>query len=529
MAFAAKGALAEPLKTWGGQEGTFEISATPPAPPSDQPPPEPPKPTIGTPVGDKATQAPEGDASGAEGGTRQAGKAGLKYDLEGVDVVGNTTTLTRVILRYVPFHAGDTLDVDDPKISLTRFRLLGTGFFREVELSLRKGRKRGAAVLVVRVTERNTIVVNDLWLGLSSDVEPNGAARPLTAFGGIDVSENNLAGTGIAVGGAVALADRQLALRARFFDPQFLGSSWSVETQLLFNHARDFFGNKDVLVDDPAQPAQDFAVVTYERFGGMVGAGHDLGTSTRFFLDYRYERIDAQLPLAASHRRGLDVEPVDFHIIPGGSTLSDLRGTLVLDTRDDPFLPTGGTYFSLVSDLSPSPLGSDYPYFKLQTRVAQWLLLPWKQHVLRLEASGGAIFGDAPLFERFYVGDFTDLLPDRVLDLNFDRRAAPNYFNTAIAEVRYGDYATKVGAEYRIPLYRGQRSIYGIDFFGSAGLYGVAGLRDITQPARGYDGAAKVPIDFTFNLGLRASTSVGGFSFALSTLIGFVPLREVAQ
>ena len=32
----------------------------------------------------------------------------------------------------------------------------------------------------------------------------------------------------------MALADRQLALRARFADPQFLGTSWTVETQLLY-------------------------------------------------------------------------------------------------------------------------------------------------------------------------------------------------------------------------------------------------------------------------------------------------------
>ena len=54
------------------------------------------------------------------------------------------------------------------------------------------------------------------------------------------------------------------------------------------------------------------------------------------------------------------------------------------------------------------------------------------------------VIGDAPLFEKFYVGDFTDLLPDRVLDLNFDRRAAPNFLGTDIVEVRYGQYAAKI-------------------------------------------------------------------------------------
>jgi hypothetical protein len=117
-------------------------------------------------------------------------------------------------------------------------------------------------------------------------------------------------------------------------------------------------------------------------------------------------------------------------------------------------------------------------------------------------------------------------LPDRVLDLTFDRRNAPNYLNTDIVEVRYGDYALKVEGEYRIPLYRGHRSVYGVDFFGAAGVYGVASSRDLTDPPRGYHGIRKVPIDLTFNLGLRIDTSAGGFVFAFSNLLGLFPVRN---
>jgi outer membrane protein assembly factor BamA len=451
---------------------------------------------------------------------------GLRYALEGIEVRGNTTTLSRVVLRYIPFRAGDTLDVDDRELELTRFRLLGTGFFRDVNLSLRRGSKRGYVILVVTVAERNTIVLNDLWLGLSADAEPSGAARPLTAYGGLDVSETNLAGTGITLGGGMALADRQIALRTRFADPAFLSTTWTVEAQLLYNHARAFFGNKDVLVDDPSQvAAQDFAVVTYDRFGGMVGAGHDLGISTQIFFDYRLEKLDAvDLPRAASTHRGLDIEPIDFFILPGSSVLSTLRTTVVHDTRDEPILPTRGNYLTLFGDASLTPLGSDYPYAKVQARASRWFSLPWG-HVLRLEGFAGAIFGNAPMFEKFYIGDFTDFLPDRVLDLTFDRRAAPNFLGTDIGEIRYGDFAAKIGTEYRIPLYRGTRSVYGVDVFGSFGVYGVADGRDLTDHPRGYSGFATVPIDLTFNFGLRADTAAGGFVFGFSNLLGFIPVR----
>jgi outer membrane protein insertion porin family len=518
---SARPAAADPLKTWGADPPPDAIEPPPPGPPP--PPPAPSPPSVGDPADPDASPGERRPAAAAS-------TTGLRYVLEGIEVRGNTTTLARVILRFVPFQRGAVLDVDDKELQLTRFRLLGTGFFRDVQLSLRRGTKRGFVVLVVDVVERNTILVNDLWLGLSADAEPNGRARPLTAFGGLDVSEQNLAGTGVALGGAIALADRQLALRTRFSDHSFLRSSWTAEAQLLYNNAKDFFGNRDALVDDPTQKvAQDFAVVSYRRFGGLVGAGHEIGSvATRVFFDYRLEKIDASLPLAASHKRGLDIEPIDFDLPPGSSILSTVSATLVHDTRDEPYLPTRGWHILGLTEVSLTPLGSDYPYTKLVLRGSRWMPLPW-EHVLRIEGIFGSVFGDAPLFEKFYVGDYTDLRPHRALDLAFDRRAAPNFFNTAIAEVRYGDYAARINAEYRIPIYRGRQSIYGVDFFGSVGFYAVANGRDLERRARGYSGLQTMPVDLTFNLGLRADTAAGGIALGIANFLGFIPIRSEAQ
>jgi outer membrane protein assembly factor BamA len=515
----APAAAAAPMKTWG-VDPPVPDEPTEPSTPAPPPPVRPPA----TPSSEEPPKAPERAVSTVAPG-------GLRYILEGVEVRGNTTTLARVILRFVPFQRGMTLDVDDKELVLTRFRLLGTGFFRDVQLSLRRGTKRGYVVLVVDVVERNTIIVNDLWLGLSADAEPDGKARPLTAFGGLDVSEENLAGTGVALGGALALADQQLALRTRISDPSFLRSTWLAEGQILYNNAKDFFGNRDVLVDDPRQQnkAQDYAVASYRRFGGLIGAGHDLGSvADRLFLDYRLEKIDTHLPLAASHKRGLDIEPIDFNLFAGSSILSTIGATFVHDTRDQPFLPTRGWHLLGHVEASLTPLGSDYPYTKLVLRGSRWIPLPW-DHVLRIEGILGAIFGDAPLFEKFYVGDYSDLRPHRALDLAFDRRAAPNFFGTTIAEVRYGDYAARLTAEYRIPLYRGRKTVYGVDVFGGAGFYAIANTRDLTDHARGYEGIQTVPFDFTFNLGLKMDTAAGGISLGIANFLGFIPIRSGTQ
>jgi hypothetical protein len=127
------------------------------------------------------------------------------------------------------------------------------------------------------------------------------------------------------------------------------------------------------------------------------------------------------------------------------------------------------------------------------------------------------------------VGDLSDLLPDRVLDLSFDRRPAPNFLNTDIVEIRYGNYAAKLDAEYRIPLYRGRQSIYGVDFFSGVGFYGLANERDFVEHARGYTGFSTWPIDFTFNAGLRIDTQAGGFVLGISNLVGLIPVRGQQQ
>ena len=451
--------------------------------------------------------------------------ARVRYVLEGIEIAGNRRTADRVVLRYVPFSPGDTLDVGDPELELTRYRLLGTGFFSAVRFTLSKGHERGHAVLVIHVVERNTLVLENVWMGIAADEDTEGHAKPLSPFVGVEAAETNLAGTGMTVGAGMAAAADQWAVQARFADPAFAGSNWVFNANLRYYKVRDFFGNKQVSFESPLleqREVTDYAVVDYTRFGGTIGAGHDLSLSTQLLFDYRLESIDAIVPTVASHVRGDTREPIDFHILPGPSVLSALRAALVFDTRDAPFLTTEGTLASIRVDLGLPPLGSSYAFGKVELALQQWWRLPWS-HVVKLEAEVGAIAGHAPVFEMFYVGDYTDLLPDRLLGLTPDRRQPPNYLGTDVIEVRYGDYAAKLQGEYRIPLYTGKGSIYGVDAFATVGLWGVASHRDFTDPPSGYSGAQKLPIDLTYNLGLRVETYVGGFVVAFSNLLGLLP------
>src|SRR5690606_22957261 len=211
---------------------------------------------------------------------------------------------------------------------------------------------------------------------------------------------------------------------------------------------------------------------------------------------YRLESIVADVPIA-DHRRGFreEHEPILFDIIDGRSALSTLRGTVQHDTRDHPFLPTRGWFVLAVGEAALSPL-SDYSFQRFDVDASRWWELPW-DHVVRLELFGGVITGDAPFYEQYYIGDFSDFRPGRMLGLAFDRRPAPNFLDNSIVEIRYGHYAAKLSSEYRIPLYRGSRSVYGIDLFASAGIFALASQQHIEHPPRGYSRAALIPIDLT--------------------------------
>jgi outer membrane protein insertion porin family len=454
-----------------------------------------------------------------------AGEERLRYILEGIEVQSDGRTGKRVILRHVHFRVGDVLDVADPELELTRYRLLGTGFFSDVRLSLRRGSRRGAAVLVITVVERNTLIVQNLWFGIAADEDSAGNARPLSGFVGLQVAETNLVGTGVALGAGAALADQQLALRAHVEDPAFAGTSWSALVSFLYADARDFFGTRSVVFESPSlgpPESSDYAPVAYKRYGGTLGTGHALGLFSQIALEYHLEGIDATVPIVASELRGNAREPIDFSILPGKSLLSTLRASLTYDTRDMPFLARRGWLASAVITAGVPPLGSSYGYARVELSAQRWWELPWK-HVLHASAFVGGIAGNAPFFEQFYIGDFTDLIPDRVLDLAPDRRQPPNLLGTDITEVRYGDFAARLDVEYRVPIYTGRRAIYGIDVFADFGIWGVAASRDITDPPSGYTGLARLPVDLTYNLGLRFDTAIGGATIALSNLIGLIP------
>ncbi|MBN1652790.1 MAG: BamA/TamA family outer membrane protein [Deltaproteobacteria bacterium] len=466
------------------------------------------------------------------------------YFFEGTKVRGNTTTSASVIKNFIPFSVGDPFNVDDPSIEHIRWRLMGTGWFNDVRLSLERGSKRGWIRLVVEVEERNTLIITRVALGVSRDVKSNMKEESterydLQPYAGIGLAETNLLGLGIGAAISGVYAESQYGLDLLYTDPIRLGGGFSLDGHFFYNHGREFFGRDeedteiDVSCIDPETDERipgceeelraKTAVVRYDRFSLGIGTGHDITSTLRYRIGWQGEFVDVtSKPNAASIMRGAERVPIDFHIENDESIVSSLYFSLIFDRRDNPPFPSRGQLIRLDARIGAAWLGSSYDFARYETSFRHWQPLPW-HHVFSVGVYLGAIYDDAPFFYRFYVSDLSDLIPSRILELNLDHRGAPNFLSTSIEAMRREEIAGKIDVEYNLPLHRGGGGFRGVDAYGRIGLYSLASWEDLRYAIRGYDGLARIPLDLTFDLGIRADTTVGVFTFGVSTLVGFIP------
>jgi outer membrane protein assembly factor BamA len=425
-----------------------------------------------------------------------------RYRIERIEVRGNQRTAGAVVRGNILVRAGELLGADDPRLELSRFRLLGTGLFYDVRLRLERGHARGDAVVVVEVVERGTLIVHDLWWGTS---------RAVAGWGGVDLTDTNFIGRALQLGGAALVTAApdmpggrvQYALKLQLFVPRLGRTAVSIGGALTFHDASEPFQVKGEAWD--GRP-ENFVAVHYRRGGGAVGLGVELGGFSRAHADYRYERVEA------------DPHTLDTGLRSGN--LSLLSFSLERDTRADPVLTPAGSRLVLESEFAVGTFGSTWDYFKLTVSYQQWLRLRWG-HVLSFGALLGFIVGDAPLFERYFLGDLDPLLPSRALGLTLSTLAPRNLLGSGISRERYAPLAGRLMVEYAIPLFRGGRQVYGGDVFFDLGLVSLATGADLRGDyGRGWQA---IPLDLVIDCGLRLDTVIGTFHLSLSNTLGRLP------
>jgi outer membrane protein insertion porin family len=444
---------------------------------------------------------------------------GPQISIEAIEIRGNESTATRVIRRALPVATGDVLRAGDARLRRARYQVLALGFFRDVHLSMRKGSSRGRVVLVVTVEERGTIVLNQLYVGSST-------ATPWWA--GADVSDRNALGTGVAFGAAlvgagqpkVPGAEGQWAGQLRAGVNGLAGTRLAAHGAIARIAASEPFRIRGAASDgDPA----NFAAITYRRSAARAALGYDLTPLAHLSLASRVEWIDVA-PLAMAPQRVRPdgtIEAVELGLEPGKSRLASLAVGFDVDTRPDPVLPNRGSRVQVRGELASPALGSDYRYFAALGRYERWFPVAGATNVVSVHLTAGAIFGEAPLFDRFYRGDLNRLLTPRALGLVLTTRPPLDLLDTGADDHVYGNLAGAIEVQYARRWFRRRAPIYGGDWFVAIATTGLG------QRAAVADGSSlyrAMPLDVAVDLGLRLDTEIGIFELALGNGLGRVPL-----
>jgi outer membrane protein insertion porin family len=440
---------------------------------------------------------------------------GPRYVLEGIEVRGNRKTDTAVIVRELGLAVGDMVGATDPRVEAARLRLFSLGYFLDVQFRLEKGRRAPGAILVVTVEERGTIIINALHLGTS---------EATALWGGLDLAETNFLGQGVGIGGGFvasttprvpgAHASHALSLRAAGPWRHGLLAPYG---NFLYSDGSEFFRAQGALEEsDPKK----FVAVRTRRVGGTLGVGVDLSRTTRVSGEGRYESIAATLPGPRTWQRpDGTLAPIDFGIHEGDSRLALLGVGFDVDTRSDPVLPARGSRASVTLQTALPIVGSSYAYAKGVAQVSWYH--PVRRHVIGVHGFAGAMFGDAPYFERFFIGDLNLLLPPRALGLNFSTLPSRDFLGTSVAGHRYDSFASRLLVEYAVPLWRRHGFLYRGDAFAAFGAFAVANLDDLR--VRDVPPGKAIPADLTADLGLRLDTYVGIFTVSIANALGRIP------
>lgn len=146
-----------------------------------------------------------------------------------------------------------------------------------------------------------------------------------------------------------------------------------------------------------------------------------------------------------------DIDPLaarDIRDVRGNSTLTSVKGALVRDTTDSRLFPTEGYRLSFSWEQA-GLLGGDYEFSKPQIGFAWYKTMSTdaldRKSVLAAHVDTGWIFGDAPVFERFYGGGFGSIRGFAYRGIS----PRAGLFNNRVG----GDFIFLTGAEYSIPLY----------------------------------------------------------------------------
>lgn len=214
------------------------------------------------------------------------------------------------------------------------------------------------------------------------------------------------------------------------------------------------------------------------------------------------------------------VEPftaADVEDAKGSNWITSVKGTLVRDTTNSRWLPSDGNRFKLSWEQAGA-LGGDYDFGKLLAQYDHYFTVKTdsfdRKHIIQVAATMGNIFGDAPVFERFYAGGIGS-----IRGFGF-RGVSPR---DGLRRDRIGgDFMLLTNAQYSFPV--AGKTVRGVTFLDMGTVEDEFGLTtwraSVGVGARiyiKYFGPIPLSFDFAFPLASDRDDVEEVFSFAFGT------------
>lgn len=347
-----------------------------------------------------------------------------------IEVNGNEFTQDKCVLRELKFYPEDVYDTSKTKAA--EQRLKETQLFTEATIT---PVGTGPDVRDVTVEVKENPRTNNFLLG--------------AGYG----SDNGLVGNIVLENTNFDIADWPRNATEFFKGRSFRGAGQTARIQLepgteVLRFRLDF--REPYLLDQPIGLStgayffeRDRGPYTEERLGLKWG------------FDHRFEEGILKNWTAGIGFRNeyVDINDVEFLAAreiredEGDTYLSSVEPWLVHNTTDSVFNPTKGHKFRLGWE-QYGVMGGDFFSSLTASYVQHWTVFTDaedRKHVLSLRVSGGQIFGDAPVYERFYAGGIGSMRGFAFRGIS----PRSGWRDDAVG----GEFTVLTGAEYTVPLY----------------------------------------------------------------------------
>lgn len=374
---------------------------------------------------------------------------GRQYNVEKIDIQGNTKTKDKVIRRELAISPGEVFDMVRVKVS--KSRLQGLQYFEKVEATPEEPDPpiAGRRNLVVSVDEKNT---GNFTVGAGfSSVDAVVGFMEMTQ-GNFDLfNPPTFTGGGQKFRMRVQVGTQRQDYVLSFIEPWFLGRKLQLGVDLY--HRELGFQSVENLYDEI-------------RTGGRVSLSRALGSDFLIgSVSYTLENVSIDFSPAAHgpivvESPGSGRDYPQYVVLPantpasllnedGSALLSKVGVGLAYDTRRGGMLPNGGQRTELSAEVAGGPFGGDRDFYKLELRSGWYFKGLASGHVLEIIGRTGVAdaFGDTdyvPFYERYYLGGLYSLRGFRY------RGVGPR--ERGISEPIGGDTYWFGSVEYSIPI-----------------------------------------------------------------------------